>query len=129
MGFKLKIANDINYKGLIGRTIRVDQKLNIKEGDNYKFYKEVESWAGEYSSVSFHVENSNKYEYYFYCKDGVGHAVDYENEEECQILNATGCEDEGEVLVTDKCKMRIVSISNDEDYKEMGYYEIELERI
>ncbi|MBN1079231.1 hypothetical protein DVV88_16365 [Clostridium botulinum] len=57
-----------------------------------------------------------------------GHEVDYENEEECEILDAEGCENECEVLIhKDTQKFIITFVSTDEDFEEMGYYEVELE--
>lgn len=129
MKSRLEIANDINYRGMAGRTIAVDKKLNLREGQEYKFYKEVESWAGQYADMSFQIENDNLIQYYFRCENIEGHEVDYENEEECEVLDCEGCESEGEVLVKNTCRMIIKSVSTDEDFKEMGYYEIQLERI
>lgn len=124
-----EIADNINYRGKGVRTITTDYKLELEIGSNYSFYKEVESWSGENCSENFIPEVENKYIYVFVCDEIEGHEVDYENEEECEILNCEGCESEGEVLVKDTCKMEITYISTDEDYKEIGYYEVELERI
>ena len=119
MKTRLEIAKDINYKGKVVRTISVGSKLDIKVGDEYKFYKEVESWQGDNSYSSFEpLEDEIE-----------GHEVNYEDEEECEILGAVDCIDEGEVLITNDKRMRIKYISNDEDYKEMGYYSVELELI
>ena len=123
------IANNINYKGNIGRTIVTDEKLTFKVGDEYKFYHEVESWSGENCTRDFIPEVDGKYVYFFFCKNGEGHEVDYDNEEECEILDAEGCNDEGEVLVKDTFRMKIVRVATDDDFKEMGYYGLDLERI
>lgn len=123
------IANNINYKGYIGRTIATDEKLTFKVGDEYKFYHEVESWSGENCTRDFIPETTREYVYFFSCNNGEGHEVDYDNEEECEILDAEGCNDEGEVLVKDTCRMRITFVGTDDDFKEMGYYSIDLERI
>ncbi len=128
MKTRLEIAKEINYEGSACRTISVESKLNIKVGDEYKFYKEVESWQGENSYYSFEpLENGIKY--VFEIDNIKGHEVDYENEKECEVLGSMGCMDEGEVLITNDNRMRIKYISTDEDYKEMGYYSVELELI
>lgn len=100
------IANNINYKGYIGRTIATDEKLTFKVGDEYKFYHEVESWSGENCTRDFIPETTREYVYFFSCNNG-----------------------EGEVLVKDTCRMRITFVGTDDDFKEMGYYSIDLERI
>ena len=128
MKTRLEIAKDINYKGKVVRTISVGSKLDIKVGDEYKFYKEVESWQGDNSYSSFEPLEDG-IEYTFEIDEIEGHEVNYEDEEECEILGAVDCIDEGEVLITNDKRMRIKYISNDEDYKEMGYYSVELELI
>lgn len=128
MKTRLEIAKEINYKGKALRTIRVNEKLDIKVGDEYKFYKEVESWQGENSYYNFE-PLADGLEYTFEIEEIEGHEVDYENEEECEVLGAEDCESEGEVLITNDKKMRIKYISTDEDYKEIGYYSVELELI
>ena len=128
MKTRLEIAKDINYKGKVVRTISVGSKLDIKVGDEYKFYKEVESWQGDNSYSSFDPLEDG-IEYTFEIDEIEGHEVNYEDEEECEILGAVDCIDEGEVLITNDKRMRIKYISNDEDYKEMGYYSVELELI
>ena len=123
---KSEIAQDINFEGQVGRSIAVDEKLNLEVGQEYKFFHEVESWGNRWSE--FHIENYNTIEYHFSCKSAKGHEVDYENEEEVEALNAENCENECEVLIhKDTQKFIIKSVSNDEDFKEMGYYEVELE--
>lgn len=128
MKTRLEIAKDINYKGKVVRTISVGSKLDIKVGDEYKFYKEVESWQGDNSYSSFEPLEDG-IEYTFEIEEIEGHEVNYEDEEECEVLGAVDCIDEGEVLITNDKRMRIKYISNDEDYKEMGYYSVELELI
>lgn len=128
MKTRLEIAKEINYKGKALRTIRVNEKLDIKVGDEYKFYKEVESWQGENSYYNFE-PLADGLEYTFEIEEIEGHEVDYENEEECEVLGAEDCESEGEVLITNDKRMRIKYISTDEDYKEIGYYSVELELI
>lgn len=129
MKTRLEIAKEINYEGKAVRTIQVNDKLDIKVGDEYKFYKEVESWQGINCTSNFLVESEDILEYVFEIDNIKGHEVDYENEEECEILGAVDCIDEGEVLITNDKRMRIKYISTDEDYKEIGYYSVELEQI
>ena len=128
MKTRLEIAKEINYRGSAIRTISVGSKLDIKVGDEYKFYREVESWQGENSYYSFEPLEDG-IEYAFEIDEIEGHEVNYEDEEECEVLGAIDCMDEGEVLITSDKRMRIKYISTDEDYKEMGYYSVELELI
>ena len=128
MKTRLEIAKEINYRGSAIRTISVGSKLDIKVGDEYKFYKEVESWQGDNSYSSFEPLEDG-IEYAFEIDEIEGHEVNYEDEEECEVLGAIDCMDEGEVLITSDKRMRIKYISTDEDYKEMGYYSVELELI
>jgi len=126
MSNKSEIAKDINYFGDIYRTILVDEKLNFEVGqivDNLGM-----SWCTKYGI--FNVENERKYQYFFRCEKPVnGHEVDYEDEEECEILGAEGCENECEVLVPLTQKFKITYVSSDEDYGEIKYYDICLEPI
>ena len=123
---KLEIAQDINFEGRVCRSIKVDEKLNLEVGQEYKAFHEVESWGDQYSE--FRVENYNEIEYFFTCKNAKGHKVDYDNEEECEVLDCEGMENESEVLIHKNFQKFIIkSVSTDEDFKEMGYYEIELE--
>ena len=120
------IANEINYVGPVFRTIKVDEKLSFEVGqviNNIGL-----SWQTE--NGVFTVESDRKYEYFFSCYGKVkGHEVDYDNTEEVEILDAVGCNDECEVLVPNSQKFIVKSISSDDDYEEMGYYEIELEAV
>jgi hypothetical protein len=51
-------------------------------------------------------------------------------DEEVEILDAENCENECEVLIhKDTQRIIIKSVSTDEDFEEMGYYEVELEVI
>ncbi|MGN2371480.1 hypothetical protein ACTFJW_15775 [Clostridium cagae] len=125
MKMKLKIAQDINFQGQVGRSIAVDEKLNLQVGQEYEFFHEVESWGNRWSE--FHIENYNTIEYHFSCMNAKGHEVDYD-EEEVEILDAEGCENECEVLIhKDTQKFIITFVSTDEDFEEMRYYEVELE--
>lgn len=123
---KLEIAQDINFEGRVCRSIKVDEKLNLEVGQVYEFFHDVESWGDQYSE--FRVENYNEIEYFFTCKNAKGHKVDYDNEEECEVLDCEDMTNESEVLIyKDTQKFVIKSVSTDEDYKEIGYYEVELE--
>ena len=122
---KNEIANQTNANiKNIHRQISTNYKLELKEGDIIVLEK-AESWT---DGGEFTVENEREYEYMFYCVNECPvHIVDYENEEETEILGATDCEAEKEVLVAAGTKFRIISVSTDEDYEEMGYYSIDVE--
>jgi hypothetical protein len=45
------------------------------------------------------------------------------------VLDAGGCESEGECLLPAETKLKIVSVSSDEDFEEMGFYEVDLEKV
>ena len=122
---KETIANQTNarLKG-IARQINTNYELSLKE-DDIIILEKAESWT---DGGEFIVENEKEYEYLFYCVNECPvHIVDYEHEEETEILGATDCESEKEVLVAKGTKFRIVSVSTDEDYEEMGYYSIDVE--
>jgi len=122
-----ELANQINYTGNICRTLAFDWKQDFKEGDIWDNKGRAESWQCEDSAQSFIPENNNKVRYVLYCENVPCHKVDYRNKNEVEFLEAV--EGEGEVLVPAETKMRIVDISTDDDYKEMGYYEVHLELI
>lgn len=124
---KNEIANMVNrnLKG-IARQIKTNCKLDLIENDII-IVEKAESWT---DGGEFTVENEREYEYLFYCVNECPvHVVDYENEEECEILGATDCEAEKEVLVAKNTKFRIISVSTDEDYEEMGYYNVDVEYV
>ena len=124
---KNEIADVINgsLKG-ISRQISTNYKLELKK-DEIIVLEKAESWS---NNGEFTVETEREYEYCFVCLNECPvHVVDYENEEETEILGATDCEAEKEVLVPAGTKFRIISISTDEDYEEMGYYNIDVEYI
>ena len=124
---KNEIANQTNANiKNIHRQISTNYKLELKEDDIIVLEK-AESWS---DGGEFAVETAREYEYCFMCLNECPvHVVDYENEEECDILGATDCESEKEVLVAKGRKFKIISISTDEDYEEMGYYHIDVEYI
>jgi hypothetical protein len=121
---KLEIAQEINFKGDLFRTIKVDEKLNLVEGEIYNNQNRIESWCNQYGTYSV-PEFHGEYEYFFTVKDAQGHEVDYENEEECETLGAVDCEDECEVLVLPTQKFRIVKVL--EGFEDVGYCEVTLE--
>lgn len=124
---KNEIADVINgsLKG-IARQISTNYKLELKK-DEIIVLEKAESWS---NNGEFTVETEREYEYCFVCLNECPvHVVDYENEEETEILGATDCEAEKEVLVPAGTKFRIISISTDDDYEEMGYYNIDVEYI
>lgn len=122
---KNEIANQTNANiKNIHRQISTNYKLELKEDDIIVLEK-AESWSND---GYFNVETEREYEYCFVCLNECPvHIVDYENEEETEILGATDCEAEKEVLVAAGTKFRIISVSTDEDYEEMGYYSIDVE--
>lgn len=124
---KNEIANQTNAKiKNICRQISTDYKLELNEDDIIVLEK-AESWS---DGGEFAVETAREYEYCFMCLNECPvHVVDYENEEECHILGATDCEAEKEVLVAKDTKFRILYISSDESYEEIGYYSVEVEYI
>lgn len=123
---KNTLAKQINFTASYAtRTIGVD-KVEYKQGQIITIEK-AESWAYECDS-SFNIENANyDYEIVFTCSNLPCHKVDYENEKEVDLLNAVISE--GEILVPAGTKFKVISVSTDDDYKEMGYYEVELEVI
>ena len=124
---KNEIANMTNgkLKG-IARQISTNCELGLRE-DDIIILEKAESWT---DGGEFTVENEREYEYMFNCVNECPvHIVDYENEEETEILGATDCESEKEVLVAKGTKFRIISVSTDEDCKEMGYYNIDVEYV
>lgn len=122
---KETIANQTNAKiKQIFRQISTNYKLELKK-DEIIILEKAESWS---DNGEFTVETGREYEYCFVCLNECPvHVVDYENEEETEILGATDCESEKEVLVAKGTKFRIISVSTDEDYEEMGYYNIDVE--
>jgi hypothetical protein len=124
------LAAQINGTSTLCRTINVESKLEIKIGDMYNNRGKTESWQGENADSSFVNETQYGYEYVFICREKVPcHFVDYDNEEECEFLDCVDMSHEGEVLISKDTKFRIVDIANDDDYKEMGYYEVVVELV
>ena len=125
---KNEIASQINaYVENITRTIKTNYKLDFSE-DEIIITEKAESYCGE--GGYFTVETDRKYEYVFRCLNKCPvHVVDYNNEEETEILGASDCEKEAEVLVPAGTKFKVIFVSSDDDYEEMGYYEIQVEYV
>jgi len=124
---KLELSKNINHVAKVAaRTVGSERKLNFVEGEIYDNRGNAESWECD-SDSSFSVEMDYGYEYTFIVKDLPCYKVDYDNEEEVEMLSAS--HGEGEVLVHPSTKMRIVRVATDFDYEEMGYYEIHLELV
>lgn len=127
---KNDIAKKITGKYNLCRTMAFYNKQDFRVGDLYDNWGRAESWSDEDCTYGFCVENqTKKYKYVFMCENVPGHKVDYSNFEETEILAATGCESESEVIVPADTKMRIVYVSSDEDFEEMGFYCVDLELI
>lgn len=108
----------------ITRVITSDEKIDFMVGQIYDNRGKAESWQYK-PKQDFQPEVKRKYKYILFAKNVPVHEVDYDNEEEVDILNAY--ESECEVLVPAETKMRITYVSTDEDFYEMGYYTVELE--
>ena len=124
---KNELAKKINHKADLIRTISVDHKLELAEGQIYDNRGQAESWQDDSAEESFDNEIGGNYKYVFYCKNVDCHKVDYDNEKECEILDAFS--KEGECLVSSDTKMRITDAGTDWDFEEIGYYPVELEII
>lgn len=115
------ISKDINGKYRVGRLISVDYLLDLEVGQIITLEK-AESWS---ENGEFMIEMQREHDYYFYPLNSVaGHQVDYDNEEEVEILDAAEVEEE--VLLPAGTKYEIVDIANDSDVEEMGYREIQI---
>ena len=126
---KNEIANKINYKADLARIIMLNYKNAFKVGDIYDNRGKAESWTGPDGTEDFYPELENSVEYVLYVDDIECHKVDYNSEAECDVLGATGCEVEGECLLPAETKLKITAVSSDEDFEEMGFYEVELEKV
>ena len=126
---KNDIAQQINCTDNLTRIIMLDEKNFFEIGQIYDNKGKAESWAGKYSSMSFLSEVNEGYKYVLQCENVPCHVVDYDNEDECDVLGCEGCESEGEVLVTASTKMKVIDIGDDGDYEELGYYPITMQII
>jgi len=127
---KNDIAKDINYSAKLVRVIKVNYLLDYKEGDIITF-DDASSWTDmEAVDGNFIVETKRENTYAFYTKGEVDcHKVDYDNEEEVEILGAEGCEDEAECLLEAGSKFKVLDIGTEEDLDEMGFIMIDVELI
>lgn len=127
---KIELAKQINYKADVARIIKTNYELDFTEGSIYDNRGKAESWSDRSRSTQkFMPESDGKIEYVLYCDDVPCHLVDYDNENEVEILGAENCRSEAEVLVSPETKMKIVSGPQEIDFEEMGYYVIHLELI
>lgn len=122
---KNTIANKITGTYDLCRSISSNDDSLFTVGEEYNNNGKAESWIGR--DGSFDPENDFGYLYVIYAKNVCGHAVDYDNEEEVEELNAF--DGEGEVIVPAETKMIVTGISSEEDYEEMGYYEVTVQVI
>lgn len=121
--------NDIarNITGIekeITRVITSNYELDFTEDTIYDNLGKAESWSigGEFTP-----ETSGTYKYLLKAYNVPVHHVDYSNEQELEILGATECEKEKEVLVAAETKLVVTWEPQDTDYEEMGYFVVELE--
>ena len=126
---KNDIAKKVNCKTSLTRIIMLNYKNAFNVGDIYDNRGKAESWMCSDSTEDFDPELENSVEYVLYVNNIDCHKVDYDNDEECDVLDANGCESEGECLLPAETKLKIISVSSDEDFEEMGFYEVELEKI
>jgi len=112
---KKDIANKINYEDTITRFISVPNKLNICVGDIFDNKDKCSSWQRSDRYKDFIPETNYKYKYKLECIGVPCHKVDYEDREECRILNCLNTDAECEVLVLDTAKMKIKSIEEIEE--------------
>lgn len=125
---KNELANNINEIKDLARTITTNWEMDFQEGQIYDNQGKAESWSDrDNSKAAFRPESGGQITYIMYCNQVPCHVVDYGNAEECELLGATDCEGEAECLVPPETKMVISYISSEDDYKEMGYYVVELE--
>jgi len=127
---KGELASNINAIRDLGRIITTNWEMDFVEGEIYDNQGKVESWTDrDNSKVAFRPETTGAITYVLQCDQVSCHAVDYNNPEECDILGAADCESEAECLVPADTKMRITYVSSKDDFKEMGYYLVELELV
>jgi hypothetical protein len=125
---KQELATRINGTKDLARTITTNWEMDFQESQIYDNQGKTESWADrDRATRSFIPESTGQITYVLYCDQVPCHIVDYRNAEECDILGADDCEHEAECLVSADTKMRITYVSSEDDYKEMGYYVVEME--
>ena len=123
------IANQINHIGNLVRTISTHKRLFYTVGDIYNNRGKVESWQDSSAIRKFKPETDGKFIYTFYCENVPCHKVDYENINECNVLNSLNCDNECEVLVLETAKMVVTSFSIDNDCKENESHSVQLKFI
>lgn len=96
-----------------------------KEGDILEVGKDLGMcWT---DGGEFTPENNTEFLYIIKATGNMkAHKVDYNNEKECFDLGCEDCEKENEFLLQEGTKFVITYISSNDDYKEMGYYVVEL---
>ena len=122
---KNQIALDKNFNTYrISRQIQVDEKLEYQVGDIITL-DDATSWT---DGGEFKVETPGEFTYVFWINNDVNvHQVDYENEEECEILGCEDCYEEQEVLIEAGRQLRITKIIESDE--EVPYTTIETELI
>ena len=84
-------ANQINWNGTATREIQVNKV------DNYKIGSKINPGLCWTDGGEFTVETRGKFSVIFFITENVdGHAVDYDNEVECEDLGAEDCSREKE---------------------------------
>lgn len=126
---KNEIAKNINHTADIARIISVNYELDLEEGQIYNNRGLTESWSDRSRSAQAFEPLVEGIDYVFYANNVPCYLVDYTNKVITDILGATDCESEGEVLVRDDAVFEITYVSTEDDCKEMGYYTVELEFI
>jgi len=126
---KNELAKQTNHKADLVRIFTSVHKIDFLEGATYDNLGNAESWSDDDSTMNFLPEVDGEYTYVIMCDNVPCYKVDYDNEEVTEMLNATGCESEGECLVATDTKMRVIRTATDDDNEEMGYYQITLEVI
>lgn len=123
-----KLAQNINFEGALHRVMAFRFTQNYEEGQQLTL---GQCWTngGDYQPET---DMFGKYKYLFICENGKGFKIDYDEltEDEMYILGCEDCESENEVLVSKDQIFEIVSVnSTDEDFAEMGFYEIKVKMI
>lgn len=121
------------YEGL-GRTIMSQQAffdVGVYKEGTILTLKETKSFAGQNARAEYQPETSmdgKLIQIVFNCDGKVlSHKVDYNNEEEVEELSAV--EGEDEYLVPAGTHFVVNDCSNEDDIKEMGYCEVNIEQL
>ena len=122
---KNEIALNRNFNtNRISRQIQVDEELVYQVGDIITL-DDATSWT---DGGEFKVETPGEFTYVFWINNDVNvHQVDYENEEECEVLGCEDCYEEKEILLEANVQLRIVNIIKSDD--EVPFTTIETELI